>query len=74
MVLNGKKYTKIWWRFNKEDSDKGHILKVNVKYPKEVLFNKHKDLPILPEKIKTKLNGPEKLVCNISNKKTILFM
>ena len=56
-----------------EDSDKGYILEVDVEYPKELLFNKHKDLPFLLEKMKTKLNGNEKLVCNINNKKTILF-
>ena len=34
-----------------------------------MLFNKHKDLPFLPEKMKTKLNSAERLVCNINNKK-----
>ena len=56
-----------------EDSYKEYILEVDVEYPKQILFNKHKDLPFLPEKMKTKLNGTETLVRNINNKKTILF-
>ena len=54
-----------------EDSDKRYILEADAEYPKELLFNKHKNLPFLPEKMKTKLNGSEKLVCNIYNKKYI---
>ena len=72
MILNGKK---IIHRFNKEfmksyneDIDKGYILEVDVEYPKN-LYNLHSDLPFLPEKMKTKLNDPEKPVCNIHNKK-----
>ena len=52
-----------------EDSYKGYIFEVDVEYPKELFFNKHKDLSFLPEKMKTKLIGPEKRVCNIHNKK-----
>ena len=52
-----------------EDSDKRYILEADAEYPKELLFNKHKNLPFLPEKMKTKLYGSEKLVCNIYNKK-----
>ena len=44
-----------------EDSYKEYILEVDVEYPKQILFNKHKDLPFLPEKMKTKLNGPKKV-------------
>ena len=62
-------------RFNKEfiknydeSSDKRYILEVDVEYPKN-LYNLHSELPFLPERMKTKLNGPEKLLCNIHNKK-----
>ena len=34
-----------------EDSDKGYILEVDVKYPKN-LHGLHEDLPFLPERIK----------------------
>ena len=55
-----------------EDSNKGFLIEVDVEYPEELLFNKHKDFPFLPEKMKTKLNGHEKLVCNIYNKKNYI--
>ena len=31
-----------------------YILEVDVKYPKKLLFNKHKNLPFLPERMKIK--------------------
>ena len=49
-----------------EDIDKGHILKVDVKYPKR-LHNLHCDLPFLPER--KKINKCNKLVCNLYDKK-----
>ena len=48
---------------------KDTFLKQMLSMFKELLFNKHKDLLFLPERIKTKLDDPEKLVCNIHNKK-----
>ena len=50
-----------------------YIIAVDVEYLKELLFNKHKDLPFLPERMKAKLNGPEKLVCNIHNNKNYVI-
>ena len=80
LPVNGFKWKKNILKFNEdfikdndEDSDKGYILEVDVKYPGELLFNKHKDLPFFPDKIKTKLNVSEKLVCNIYNKKNYVF-
>ena len=49
-----------------EDSDKGHILKVDVKCPKR-LYNIHSNLPFLPDRIKIKKCN--KCVCNLYEKK-----
>ena len=49
-----------------EDSDKGYILEVDVKYPKK-LHGLHKDLPFLPERMK--IDKCKKLVCNLYDKK-----
>ena len=48
-----------------EDSDKGYILGVDVKYPKN-LHDLHSDLPFLPERMK--INKWSKLVCNLYDK------
>ena len=53
-----------------EDNDKGYILKVDVKYPKR-LHNLHCDLPFLQDRMK--INKFNKLVCNLYDKKTMLF-
>ena len=53
-----------------EDNDKGYILKVDVKYPKR-LHNLHCDLPFLQDRMK--INKYNKLVCNLYDKKTMLF-
>ena len=52
--------------YNK-DSDKGYILEVDVKYPKN-LHDLHSDLPFLPERMK--IDKCNKLVCNLYDKKT----
>ena len=56
---------------NYDDSDKGYILEVDVKYPKHLQFPdlrniSHYDLPFLPEK--RKINKIKKLICNLSDK------
>ena len=49
-----------------DDSDKGYILEVDVKYPRK-LHDLHNDLPFLPKRIK--IDKCKKLVCNIRNKR-----
>ena len=49
-----------------EDSDKGYILEVDVKYPRK-LHDLHSDIPFLPKRMK--IDKSKKLVCNLRNKK-----
>ena len=49
-----------------ENSDKGYILEVDVKYPKK-LHSLHSHLPFLPKRMK--INKCKKFVCNLRNKK-----
>ena len=49
-----------------ENSKKGYILEVDVKYPKK-LHDLHSDLPFLPKGIK--IDKCKKLVCDLHNKK-----
>ena len=53
-----------------EHSDKGYLLEVDVKYPKE-LHNLHNDLPFMCEKME--INHVEKLVPNIYDKKNYVI-
>ena len=48
-----------------EDSDKGYILEVDPKYPKN-LHDLHSDLPFVPEGMK--INNCNKLICNLYDK------
>ena len=54
-----------------EDSDKGYILEVDVEYPKNSP-DLHSDLPFLPERMK--IDKCSMLVCNLYDKKTMLFI
>ena len=54
-----------------KDSDKGYILEVDVKYPKH-FHDLHSDLPFLPERMN--IDKCNKLVCNLHDKKTMLFI
>ena len=49
-----------------ENSNKGYILEVYVKYPKKI-HDLHSDLPFLPKRMK--IDKYKKLVCNLRNKK-----
>ena len=53
-----------------EDSDKGYILEVDVKYPKN-LHGLHEDLPFLPKRIK--IGQCKKLAGNLYDKKTCVL-
>ena len=54
-----------------QDSCKGYIFEVDVEYPKN-LHDLHGDLPFLPERMK--FSNCNKLVCNLYDKITILFI
>ena len=52
-------------------TDKGYILEVDVSYPKE-LHNSHNDLPFMCERME--INGVEKLVPNLRDKKNVIHI
>ena len=60
------KFTEEFIKNDDEDSDKGYILEVDVKYPKK-LHNLHSNLPFSPERIN--IDKCKKLVYNLYNKK-----
>ena len=49
-----------------EDSDKGYMFEVDVKYSRR-LHDLHSDLPFLPKRMK--IDKCKKLVCSLRNKK-----
>ena len=53
-----------------ENNKKGYILEVDIKYPKK-LHDLHSDLPFLPERME--INKCKKLVCNLYDKKNMLY-
>ena len=63
---NMSKFTKEFIKNYDEDSDKGYILEVDVKYPKK-LHDLHSDLPFSPERMK--IDKCKKLLCNLYSKK-----
>ena len=67
---NISKFTEEFKKNYDEDSDKGYILEVDVKYPKN-LHGLHEDLPFLPKRMK--IGKCKKLVCYLYDKKTMLF-
>ena len=77
LPVSGFKWKKNMLKFNEEfiknydeGSDKGHIPEVDVKYPKN-LHGVHRDLPFVTERMK--IGKCKKLVCNLYDKKTMLF-
>ena len=64
------KFTKEFIKNYDEDSDKGYILEVYVKYPK-TLHDLQSNLPFLPERMK--IDKCKRLICNLYDKKTMLF-
>ena len=73
MVSMGRKVSRFNERFRKnynKNSDRRYFLEVDVKYQKKFRIL-HSDLPFLPER--KKVGKVEKLVCDIGNKKNMLF-
>ena len=64
---NTSKFTEEFIKNYDEDSNKGYILEVDVKYPK-YLLSLHENLPFLPERMKT--GKCKKPVCNLYDKKS----
>ena len=63
------KFTEEFIKNYNEDSDKGYILKVDVKYLKN-LHGLHEDLSFLPERMN--IDKYKKLVCNLYDKKNYI--
>ena len=74
MIWNEKKKmlicNEVFLKSCDEDSDKGYILELDIKYPK-YLHDLHNNLPFLPETMK--INKCNKLLCNLYDEDLILF-
>ena len=64
---NTSKFTEEFIKNYDEDSNKGYILEVDLKYTKN-LHGLHEDLPFLPERMK--IGKCKKLVCSLYDKKS----
>ena len=62
---NGLMLNKVKSRNSRNTSQKGYILEVDVRYPRE-LHDSHKDIPFMCERMK--INGVEKLIPNLYDK------
>ena len=65
------KFTEEFIKNYDENSNKGYILEVDVKYLKK-LHDLHSDLPFSPERMK--IDKCKKLVCNLYNKKKYVVL
>ena len=65
---NISKFTEEFIKNYDEDRDKGYILEVDIKYPKN-LHGLHEDLPFLPERMK--IGKSKKPVCHLYDKKRL---
>ena len=77
LPVNGFEWVEDTSRINEEfiknynkNNNKGYILEVDVKYLKK-LHDLHSDLPFLPKRMK--IDKCKKLVCNLHNKKNMLY-
>ena len=78
LPVNGLKFVRQVSKIDKdfiknydEDTDMGYILEVDVEYPKNV-HDLHSDLRFLPERMK--IDKCNELVCNLYDKKSMLFI
>ena len=78
LLVNNFKWVKDTSKINEEfiknyneNSKKGYILEVGVKYPKK-LHDSHSDLPFLPRRMK--IDKCKKLVCNLHNKRNTSYI
>ena len=67
---NTSKFTEVFIKNYDEDSNKGYILEVDVKYPKN-LHGLHDNLPFLTKRMK--IGKCKKLVCNLYDKKNYVI-
>ena len=59
--------------YDKKNGDKSYILEVDVDYPSK-LYKLHSGMPFLPGKMKIQKLKTQKLVCNLHDKKNMLYI